>query len=88
MRRCTPCWSPASNRTLWSTLKPECFQERMSATTSSVILSSAWSSAKTSCSQSLRKGSVASLGIGKNVPSGKNTPSVTRAWMCGCAWMS
>ena len=41
MRRCTPSGSPASSRTLWSTLKPECFQERILATSSSVILPSA-----------------------------------------------
>jgi hypothetical protein len=38
--------------------------------------------------QSLRKASVASLGSGRNVPSGRNTPSVTSAWMWGWAWMS
>jgi hypothetical protein len=58
------------------------------------VLPSARSRAKTSCSQSLRKGSIASLGSGRNAPSacawphadrsGRNTPSLTRAWMCGC----
>jgi len=29
IRRCTPSGSSASSRTLWSTLKPECLQERI-----------------------------------------------------------
>ena len=80
-----PGRSPAGRRTLWSTLKPLCRQERnLGDEVRLDAVGVEQQAAKTLFSQMRRNGSSVRLtGMGWNRPSGVNAPSVIRPWMWG-----